>query len=149
MTWTYQGNIINELPEDCVGYVYCIINTVTGRKYIGKKLAKFSKVKYKTIKQKNGKKKRKRIRSKIESDWQTYYGSSKELLNDIEKLGKDKFTREILHYCLSKAETSYTELKEQVDRRVLETDDYYNNIIQVRIHGSHINKGKTKNSTKG
>lgn len=152
MSWLYQGTIVNELPEDCVGYVYLIVNTVSGRMYIGKKLAKFSKTKYKTVKLKNGKKKRKKIRSKIESDWQTYYGSSKELLNDISVLGKDKFTREILHYCESKAQTSYFELKEQVDRKVLESNNYYNNIIQVRIHGSHINKDKTKaqhNSTKG
>jgi hypothetical protein len=140
MSWTYQGKIITELPEDCVGYVYIITNTVSGRRYIGKKLAKFSKTKYKTVKLKNGKKKRKKIRSKIESDWQTYYGSSKELLKDIELLGKANFTREILHYCGSRAQTSYLELKEQVDRKVLESNDYYNNIVQVRIHGSHILK---------
>lgn len=140
MSWFYQGNLINELPEDCVGFVYCIVNTISGRKYIGKKLAKFSKTKYKTVKLKNGKKKRKKIKTKIDSDWQTYYGSSKELLKDIEKLGKEHFTREILHYCTSKAQTSYIELKEQIDRKVLESTDYYNNIIQVRIHGSHIVK---------
>ena len=144
MSWSYQGTVVNELPEDCVGFVYLITNTVSGRMYIGKKLAKFSKTKYKTVKLKNGKKKRKKIRSKIESDWQTYYGSSKELLKDIELLGKANFKREILHYCESKAHTSYIELKEQIDRQVLESNNYYNNIIQVRIHGSHINKIKAK-----
>ena len=138
MSWTYQGTIVEELPEDCVGFVYIITNTVTGRMYIGKKLAKFSKTTYKTVKLKNGKKKKKRIRGKIESDWQTYYGSSPNLTADIDTLGTDKFTREILHYCKTKSATSYIEAREQFDRKVLESDDYYNGHIQVRVHGSHI-----------
>ena len=142
MTWTYQGQVVNELPEDCVGFVYCITNTTSGRQYIGKKLAKFSKTTYKTVKLKNGTKKKKKIRSKIDSDWQEYYGSSVELSKDIDTLGKDKFTREILYYCKSKAETSYVEAREQFDRKVLESDEYYNGHIQVRVHGSHI-KPKT------
>jgi hypothetical protein len=140
MSWTYQGEIVAELPEDCVGFVYIITNTVSGRKYIGKKLAKFSKTKYKTVKLKNGTKKRKRIKTKINSDWQDYYGSSDELLADVAKLGKNKFTREILHYCGSKALTSYLEAKEQFDRKVLESNEYYNGHIRVRVHGSHIVK---------
>jgi hypothetical protein len=140
MSWTYQGEIVTELPEDCVGFVYIITNTVSGRKYIGKKLAKFSKTKYKTVKLKNGTKKRKRIKTKINSDWQDYYGSSDELLADVATLGKNKFTREILHYCGSKALTSYLEAKEQFDRKVLESNEYYNGHIRVRVHGSHIVK---------
>ena len=140
MTWTYKGSIVNELPEDCVGFVYNITNTISGRQYIGKKLAKFSKTTYKTVKLKNGTKKKKKIRGKIESDWQTYYGSSVELSADIAQLGVDKFTREILHYCNSKAQTSYIEAREQFDRKVLESKDYYNGQISVRVHGSHIIK---------
>jgi hypothetical protein len=138
LTWTYKGSIVTELPEDCIGFVYCITNTVSGRQYIGKKLAKFSKTTYKTVKLKNGTKKKKKIRSKIDSDWQEYYGSSVELTKDITQLGVDKFTREILYYCKSKAETSYVEAREQFDRKVLESDNYYNGHIQVRVHGSHI-----------
>jgi hypothetical protein len=115
-----------------------ITNNLTGRKYIGKKLAKFSKTTYRTVKQKNGIKKKKRIRSKIDSDWQQYYGSSTELTADIEKLGTENFTREILYYCASKSECSYIEAREQFSRRVLESQDYYNGHIQVRVHGRQI-----------
>jgi hypothetical protein len=138
MSWTYQGQVVTELPEDCVGYVYLITNLASGKKYIGKKLSKFSKTTYKTVKLKNGNKKRKRIKSKIESDWQTYYGSNTKLNEDVTQLGTDKFSREILYYCKSKAECSYIEAKLQFEYRVLESDDYYNGHIQVRVHGSHI-----------
>jgi hypothetical protein len=138
MVWLYESQPVDQLPEDCVGFVYLITNTITGRKYIGKKLAKFSKTTYKVVKLKNGNKKKKKIRSKIDSDWQLYYGSSPELSKDIEKLGIKNFSREILYYCKSKSECSYIEAREQFARRVLESDDYYNGHIQVRVHGSHI-----------
>ena len=138
MVWLFENSQITELPEDCAGFVYLITNNLTGRKYVGKKLAKFSKTSYKIVKQKNGIKKRKKIKSKIDSDWQLYYGSSPELTKDIEKLGIKNFTREILYYCKSKSECSYVEAREQFNRKVLESDDYYNGHIQVRVHGSHI-----------
>lgn len=138
MVWLYENIQIDALPEDCVGFVYLITNNVSGRKYIGKKLAKFSKTSYKVIKLKNGNKKRKKIKSKIDSDWQLYYGSNDQLNQDILALGADNFTREILFYCKSKAECSYVEAREQFNHRVLESDDYYNGQIVCRIHGSHI-----------
>jgi hypothetical protein len=140
MSWTYQNKTVETLPEDCIGFVYLITNTTSGRMYIGKKLAKFSKTTYKTVKLKNGTKKKKKIRSKIDSDWQTYYGSSPELTKDIVQLGAENFSREILFYCKSKSECSYIEAREQFSRRVLESNDYYNGHIQVRVHGSHILK---------
>jgi hypothetical protein len=142
MTWLYQGQVVDHLPEDCVGFVYLITNNLNDRKYIGKKLAKFSKTTYKTVKLKNGTKKKKKIRSKVDSDWQDYYGSSPNLTEDVNKLGKENFTREILYYCTSKAEASYIEAKEQFSRKVLESEEYYNGHIQVRVHGSHIIKNK-------
>ena len=138
MTWLYQNTPVETLPDSCVGFVYLITNNLTGRKYIGKKLAKFSKTTYRTVKQKNGIKKKKQIRSKINSDWQQYYGSSADLSADIEKLGTDNFTREILYYCASKSECSYIEAREQFSRRVLESQDYYNGHIQVRVLGRQI-----------
>lgn len=139
--WLYESKEVDALPDDCVGFVYLITNLTSGRKYIGKKLAKFSRTATKTVVLKNGTKKKKKVRSKVDSDWMEYYGSSNELNKDIELLGKENFTREILFYCKSKAECSYVEAREQFMRRVLESDEYYNNNIMCRIHGSHI-KGK-------
>jgi hypothetical protein len=106
MSWLYENTHVEQLPDDCVGFVYLITNTVSGRKYIGKKLAKFSKTSYKIVKLKNGNKKRKKIKSKVDSDWQLYYGSNDQLNQDILALGADNFTRQILFYCCSKAECS-------------------------------------------
>ena len=136
--WVYQGQEVKELPEGCIGFVYLIVNLTNNRKYIGKKLAKFSRTSTKTVTLKNGTKKKKKVRSKIDSDWLDYYGSSIELNKDVEALGKDQFTREILFFCKSKAECSYVEAREQFSRRVLESTEYYNNNIMCRIHGSHI-----------
>jgi len=140
MSWTYQNTPVTELPADCVGFVYLITNLATGRMYIGKKLAKFAKTTYRVVKLKNGTKKKRRIRSKIDSDWQEYYGSNTELNADVARLGSENFTRQILFYCKSKAECSYIEAREQFSRRVLESRDYYNGQISVRVHGSHILK---------
>jgi hypothetical protein len=142
MSWYYEDQLVETLPEECVGFVYIITNLTSDRKYIGKKLAKFSKTTYKTVKLKNGTKKKKKIRSKIDSDWQDYYGSSPELTKDVTELGKENFRREILFYCQSKSECSYIEAREQFSRKVLESKDYYNGHIQVRVHGSHIIKAQ-------
>ena len=84
------------------------------------------------------KKIRKKIRGAVASDWQEYYGSSDQLNRDVESLGRDQFRREILYYCKSKAECNYVEAREQFSRRVLESDQYYNGHIRVRVHGSLI-----------
>ena len=144
MTWYYKGSVIEEISEEYIGFVYLITNNISGRKYIGKKLAKFSKTTYKTVTLKNGTKKKKKIKGKIESDWKDYYGSSDALTADVVKLGKENFTREILYFCKTKAECSYIEAREQFARKVLESDDWYNGHIQVRVHGSHILKESLK-----
>ena len=51
---------------------------------------------------------------------------------------------EILYYCPSRGVASYLEAKEQFERKVLEVDDYYNGIINVRIGGSKILKESLK-----
>ena len=136
--WIYNNKEVMELPDDVVGFVYQITNTTNGKGYIGKKLAKFSKTRYKMTTLKNGKKIKKKIKSRVDSDWLTYYGSSEALTKDIELFGVHSFRREILRLCYSKAECSYYEAKEQFYNGVLETDAWYNGQISVRCHKNHI-----------
>jgi hypothetical protein len=88
--------------------------------------------------QKNGKRVKKKIRSYVDSDWRTYYGSSEALTKDIELIGNYMFSREILRMCYSKAECSYWEAKEQFYNGVLESSDWYNAQISVRVHKKNI-----------
>ena len=134
MTWYYKNEEVEILPEKVIGFVYQITNTTSGRMYIGKKLARFKRSRPPLKGRKN------KRRFTVDSDWQEYYGSSDELTADVIKLGKDKFQREILYYCHSKAELSYIEAREQFARKVLESNDYYNGHIRVRVHGKGILK---------
>ena len=137
--WTFQGEEVNELPLDCEGFVYLITNLTNNKKYIGKKLARFKVTKPPLKGRKN------KRRSTKESDWRTYWGSSDHLNADVKELGEDKFTREILYYCQSRGMLSYLEAKEQFDRAVLLSDEYYNGIINVRVGSSKILKEEYKN----
>jgi hypothetical protein len=130
MEWTYQGKTVETVSDEYEGFVYIITNLTNNRKYIGKKLARF-----KTTKPPLKGRKNKRRGTK-ESDWRDYWGSSDKLLEDIALLGKENFTREILYFCKGRGEMSYLEAREQFERRVLETDEYYNGIINVRVGGS-------------
>lgn len=130
--WYYKNEIVEELPEGSIGFVYLITNLTNDRKYIGKKLAQFKRTKPPLKGRKN------KRRTTVESDWRTYYGSSDELNADVEKLGTENFKREILFYCYSKSELSYIEAREQFTHKVLESDEYYNGHIRVRVHGKGI-----------
>jgi len=126
------GRPPKKIPEGYIGFVYLITNLKTGQKYIGKKLTQFKRTKPPL----KGKKLKRR--SVVESDWRDYWSSSDRLQADVQALGPENFTREIIYLCKSKAEMSYLEAREQFERRVLETDDYYNGIINVRVGGSNI-----------
>lgn len=131
--WLYNDvEFTEDMIGDNVGFVYLIENKVTGKKYIGKK--HFHSVT--TRKPKKGKVRKRKV--KKQSNWKDYFGSNNELMKDVESIGKDSFRRTILHLCRTKGETSYLELREQIDRRVLESTDYYNDQIYVRIHRSHL-----------
>src|SRR5687768_3283519 len=128
--WTYQNQEITEIPKGCIGFVYKITNLLDGREYFGKKLFFFTKTKMVN-------KKKKKV--KEESDWQSYYSSSNELKEDVEKLGKENFKREILFLCKNKGSMSYLESKLQFQHEVLENPDrFYNRYIQCRIHQGHV-----------
>lgn len=130
LNWQYAGtDFKEEWIDEFYGFVYLITNIKTGRKYIGKKFFYSSKTK-----QVKGKKKR----YKVSSDWQTYYGSNAELAKDVLELGSENFKREIIHLCKTKGECGYLEAKEQFSNGVLESEDYYNSWIMVRVHSNHI-----------
>ena len=138
MSWTYNKEVVTELP-DCEGFVYLITNLVDGRHYIGKKLAKFAKTSIKTVTLKSGEKKKKRVKTKVDSDWRTYWSSSIELQNDVKALGEVNFTREIIHFCQTKGECSYLEMKEQIINEVLlQPDKWYNAFVGGKIHRNHV-----------
>jgi hypothetical protein len=127
--WTYNGEVIETIPEEYIGFVYLIEHKTTGMKYIGKKLAK--KPAYRIIKGK-------RKKTLVESDWKSYFGSSKELQELVESEGPDAYNRTILHLCKKKGMMSYLEMKEQIDREVLFRDDYHNRYIGGKIHAKHL-----------
>jgi hypothetical protein len=122
MEWKYNGEDFIEVPKNMEGFVYLITNLQTERKYVGKK--------HFWTRQKDKKTGRRKTR---ESDWKNYYGSCDELKEDIKKLGKENFLREILYLCPHKKSMSYFETYEQFKRDVLMTDEYYNTNIEGRF----------------
>ena len=118
-----------ELTESSLpyGFIYIITNTVTGKRYIGKKQMKS----VKKLKPLKGRKNKRHF--DVETDWKTYTSSSNELNADITTLGKDKFIFEIVKTCESKFELAYFEAKLQFEHDVLLKEGYYNGIINCRI----------------
>ena len=128
--WIYQDEpFTSEDIGDYIGFVY-LLTDLNGRKYVGKKLF-VSRRRLPPLKGKT----RKRTVIK-ESDWKTYYGSSEEVQTLVES--GQQFKREILHLCKTKGTLSYLEAKEQFERNVLLTNEYYNGIINCKIHSSHV-----------
>lgn len=121
--WSVSGDML----ENAYGFIYCITNLDTNRKYIGKKQMQ-SVRKMPPLKGKRNKR-----HKTVETDWKTYTGSSNELNSDIQTLGKDNFKFEIIQFCHSKSELAYVEAKEQFSRDVLLSESYYNGIINVRV----------------
>lgn len=133
--WIYQGEQFEpdeEMLKEYAGFVYLITEKETGKKYVGKKLFWNSKILPVT------KKRKRRQRTKVESNWRDYFGSNKTLLERVESCGTTEYDREILRLCKTKGECSYYETKEQFDREVLFLDEYYNGIINCRISSKHL-----------
>lgn len=132
MTWYFHNTPVEFTENDVkdhFGFVYLITHNQSGRKYVGKKF--FTKSKTKQVK---GKKKRTRVKS----DWEDYYGSNKELLDEIKVNGKENYTREILHLCGSRSTCSYHETYEIFCRHALLSDSYYNAWVSCRIRKDHL-----------
>ena len=130
--WVYNDKEFNETPDEFQGFVYMVTEKDTGKKYIGKKF--FWKPKILPI----TKTRKRRVRTRAESDWREYYGSNKEVQSLVESKGKDNYKREILRLCKTKGECSYYEAKLQFQYDVLLSDEFYNEFIGCKIHAKHI-----------
>lgn len=130
--WIYQGKTIDEkVVDNYEAFVYSI-TTPDGRKYIGKKTFWFMRKKPKA-----------KRRSRMESDWKTYYGSN-EALKEETKTSKEGYIREILYLCKTKGEATYLETKEQFARSVLEDTTYLNDNILGKFFRGRIATWKEK-----
>jgi hypothetical protein len=128
--WLYNNTEFTEdMIGDYFGFIYEIVNLLDNRKYVGKKF--FTRAGTKQIK---GKKKKVRL----SSGWENYWSSSKELQEDVKKLGEANFERKILYLCKSRSECSYRETKEIFIRDALLTTDYYNSWVSCKIHKAHV-----------
>lgn len=132
MTWLYNEQTYEETPEEFQGFVYEITELDTGKKYIGKKFFWRPKILPKT------KTRKRRVRTRVESDWRNYYGSNKQVQQLVEEKGHGNYKRVILRLCKTKGECSYYEAKLQFENDVLLSDEYYNEFIGCKIHSRHL-----------
>ena len=138
--WLYNDNQFDDTPEEYQGFVYLITELETNKKYIGKKFFWKPKTLPKT------KTRKRRVKTRVESDWRSYYGSSKEVQELVEDKGSDSFKRVILRLCRTKGECSYFEAKYQFENDVLLRDDFYNEFIGCKIHSKHLKEVKCTNT---
>ncbi len=132
--WLYQGKEIlslEDLPQNTYGFIYISIHQPTGKSYIGKK-SLFHNVRKKLTKKQlveqtgRGRKSTTEIVQK-ESDWKTYYGSAKPILDLIKEGKQEEFTREILQLVINKKLLTYYECKYLFMLGVIEQQDGYFN----------------------
>jgi hypothetical protein len=126
--WIYNGKIFeSDDIQDYFGFVYHIHCIQTGRDYIGRKYF----WSFRTPKGKSRK-------VKSESDWKNYYGSCPELSEDVDKYGRENFTRTILSLHKTKGKTNFEETRQLFFHNVLTeglddgTPRYYNSNILNR-----------------
>ena len=126
--WLYDGKVFeSEDIKDYFGFCYILTDLENGMKYIGRKY-------FYSVRKKKGI--RKKVRS--ESDWKTYYSSSKKIQQMVLESGPNRFKREILSLYKKKGQVNYNETKLLFQHNVLEAvnDDgeklYYNENIMNR-----------------
>lgn len=134
--WIYKNEAVLEIPKEILesyyGFIYCITNIETGKIYIGKKILRNSKTKWKhVLNEKTGRMNKVKDIEYTESNWKNYWGSCKELITDLKINGKECFKREILYFVPTKKQLTYFEVKEQIVRNVLEPtcSSYNENIL--------------------
>lgn len=132
--WIYEDKEFDTTPEEYQGFVYRITELDTGKKYIGKKFFWTPKTLPVT------KTRKRKIKTRVESDWKTYFGSNKEVQEQVKLKGEHLYKREILRLCKTKGDCSYWELYEQMVNHVLLDDDYYNAFVGAKIHAKHVTK---------
>jgi hypothetical protein len=129
----WKANLSDDFTTDSFGFIYKITNLETNKFYIGKKVFihnKKKKLTKKEIAEQSGPGRKSTTKVvQVESDWKTYWGSSKELLADVKLLGEDKFEKLILTTCNSKKSLTYYELFYQVHYNVLQVESYNDNIL--------------------
>jgi hypothetical protein len=132
--WLYQNKEVlslEDLPQDTYGFIYIVTHLPSGKSYIGKK-SLFHNVKKKLTKKQlaeqtgRGRKPTTEIIQK-ESDWKTYYGSAKPILDLIKEGKQEEFTREILQLVPNKKLLTYYECKYLFMLGVIEQQDGYFN----------------------
>jgi hypothetical protein len=139
--WLYKQTVINsieDMPVDTFGFIYVVTHVPTGKSYIGKKSLYHNVKKALTKKELAeqtgpGRKPTKKVVQK-ESDWKTYYGSAKPILEFIKDGKQEEFTREILELVPNKKLLTYYECKYLFQLGVLEhPEKYFNDNIQGRF----------------
>jgi hypothetical protein len=140
--WLYKEKVINSLedmPQDTFGFVYIVTHNPTGISYIGKK-SLFHNIKKKLTKKElaeqtgPGRKSATRVVVK-ESDWKTYYGSAKPIMELIKGGKQEEFTREILQLVPNKKLLTYYECKYLFKYGVLEYPlEYFNDNILGKFY---------------
>jgi hypothetical protein len=132
--WLYQNKEVlslEDLPQDTYGFIYIVTHLPSGKSYIGKKSLLHNVKKKLTKKQLaeqtgRGRKPTTEIIQK-ESDWKTYYGSTKPILDLIKEGKQEEFTREILQLVSNKKLLTYYECKFLFMLGVIEQQDGYFN----------------------
>ena len=128
--WIFNGHpFLSEDINDYFGFVYCITNTLTGKRYIGRKYF------HQLRKPRGGGR-----RVKSESDWKKYYGSSDELNTERKEVGNSSFKREILSLHKTQGKVNFEETRQLFLHNVLTesltdgTPAYYNSNILGRYY---------------
>lgn len=134
--WFYKGQVVKEIsefPENTYGFIYKITRVNDGKFYVGRKNLYSERTKAltkKELSEHTGKGKKPTKKKVIaESDWQDYYGSEASLKEEVKRIGKPAFKREILHLCTHKKQMTYQELRHQILQGCLESDNCFNGNI--------------------